>query len=72
MIATRGAQLLQLGKDVAADDDRLAERPELAQQLPQLDPGARVETRRGLVEQQHLRLVDQRVGEAQSLLHAAD
>ena len=66
-----GAQLLELGEDVAADHDRLAERPQLAQELAQLDAGARVEAGGGLVEQQHLRIVDQRVGEAQPLLHAA-
>ena len=66
-----GAQLLELGEDVAADDDRLAERAQLAEQLAQLDPGARVEAGRRLVEEQHLRVVDERVGEAQALLHAA-
>ena len=43
---------------------------ELAEQLAQLDPGARVEAGRRLVEQQDLRVVDQRVGQAQALLHA--
>ena len=70
-MATRGAQLLELGEDVAADEDGLAERAELAEQLAQLDPGARVEAGGGLVEQQHLGVVDERVGEAQALLHAA-
>ena len=65
------AQLLELGQDVAADDDRLAEGAQLAEQLPQLDAGARVEAGRGLVEQQHLGVVDERVGEAEPLLHAA-
>ena len=45
--------------------------PQLAQELAQLDPGPRVEARGRLVEEQHLRVVDQRVGEAQPLLHAA-
>ena len=66
-----GAQLLELGQDVAADDDGLAHRAQLAEQLAQLDPGARVEARGRLVEQQHLRIVDQRVGQAQPLLHPA-
>ena len=66
-----GAQLLELGQDVAADQDRLAERPELAEQLAQLDARPRIEPRRRLVEEQHLRVVDQRVGEAEPLLHAA-
>ena len=64
------AELLELGKDVAADHDRLAERPELAEELAQLDPGPRIEAGRRLVEEQDLRVVDERVGEAQPLLHA--
>ena len=65
------AQLLELGQDVAADDDRLAQRAQLAEELAQLDPGARIEPGGRLVEQQHLGVVDERVGEAQPLLHAA-
>ena len=65
------AELLELGKDVAADEDRLAERAELAEELAQLHAGPRVEARGRLVEQQDLRVVDERVGEAQALLHAA-
>ncbi len=45
--------------------------PQLAEQLAQLDPGARVEAGRRLVEEQDLRVVDEGVGEAQPLLHAA-
>ena len=66
-----GAQLLELGQDVAADEDRLAHRAQLAEELAQLDPGARVEARGRLVEEQHLRIVDERVGQAQPLLHPA-
>ena len=66
-----GAQLLELGEDVAPDEDRLAERAQLAEQLAQLDPGPRVEAGRRLVEEQHRRVVDQGVGEAQPLLHPA-
>ena len=44
-MATGGAQLLQLGEDVAADQDGLAQRPQLAQQLAQLHPGPRVQAR---------------------------
>ena len=65
------AELLELGEDVAADEDRLAERPQLAEELAQLDAGPRVETGGRLVEEQHLRVVDERVGEAEALLHAA-
>ena len=64
------AQLLELGKDVAADDDRLAQRPELTKQLAQLHARPRIQSGRRLVEQEHLRIVDQRVGQTQALLHA--
>ena len=67
----RGAQLLELGEDVAADEDRLAQRAQLAEELAQLDPRPRVEAGRRLVEEQHLRVVDEGVGQAQPLLHAA-
>ena len=67
----RGAQLLELGEDVAADHDRLAEAAKLAEELAQLDAGARIEAGGGLVEQEHLGIVDERVGEAEALLHAA-
>ena len=49
----------------------LPERAELAEQLAQLDAGPRVEARRRLVEEQDLGIVDEGVGEAQPLLHAA-
>ena len=65
------AQLLELGQDVAADEDRLAERPELAQEFAQLDASARVQAGGRLVEEQDLRVVDQGVRQAQPLLHAA-
>ena len=60
-----------MSADVAADEDRLAEGPQLAQQLSELEPRARVEARGRLVEDQHLRVVDQGMREAQPLLHAA-
>ena len=69
-MASDRAQLLELGKDVAADEDRLAERPQLAQELAQLDPGARVQAGRRLVEDQDGGVVHERVGEAEALLHA--
>ena len=64
------AQLLELGEDVAADEDRLAEAAQLAEQLAQLDAGPRVEAGGRLVEEQDLRVVDEGVREAESLLHA--
>ena len=66
----RGAQLLELGEDVAADEDRLAQRAQLAEQLAELDPGPRVEARGGLVEDQDGGIVDEGVGQAEALLHA--
>ena len=66
-----GAHLAELGEDVAADEDRLAHRSQLAEDLAHLDSRSRVEARRRLVEDQQCRVVDQRVGEAQALAHAA-
>ncbi len=51
------------------DGEPVAE--ELRQQLPELAPRDRIDAGRRLVEQQHLRLVDERAGERQLLLHAA-
>ncbi len=56
---------------MAADQDRLAEGSELAEQLAKLDARPWVEARSRLIEQEHLGVVDERVGEAQPLLHAA-
>ena len=56
---------------MAADHDRLAEAAELAQQLAELNARARVQTGRRFVKEQHLGVVDEGVGEAQALLHAA-
>ena len=56
---------------MAADEDRLAERPELAEELAQLHAGARVEAGCRLIEEQDLRIVDQGVRQAQPLLHPA-
>ena len=44
---------------------------ELRQQLPELAARHRVDTRRGLVEQDDPRLVDERARERELLLHAA-
>ncbi len=66
-----GAQLLELGQDVAADEDRLAQRAQFAEQLAKLDPCPRVEAGGGLVEEQDLGVVDERVRQAEPLLHAA-
>ena len=66
-----GAHLAELGEDVAADQDRLAHRPQLSQDLAHLDPRARVEPRCGLVEDEQRRIVDERVRKAQPLPHSA-
>ncbi len=66
-----GAHLAELGEDVAADEDRLAHRTQLAEDLAHLDACARVETRCRLVEDQQGRVMDERVREAQPLAHAA-
>ena len=51
-------------------EDRLAQRPQLAEELAQLDPGARVQAGRRLVEDQDGGVVDERMGQAEALLHA--
>ena len=66
-----GAELLELRKDVAADQDGLAERPEFPEEFAKLDPRPWVESRCRLVEEEHLRVVDEGVGQAEPLLHAA-
>ena len=66
-----GAHLGELGEDVAADQDRLAHRPQLSQDLAHLDPRARVEPRCGLVEDEQRRIVDERVRKAEPLPHSA-
>ena len=64
------ADLGQLGEDVRADEDRLALPASSLEQLAQLDAGARVEAGRRLVHDQHRRIVHQRPGHADALLHA--
>ena len=53
------------------DHDRLAHLPQLLEQFAHLDAGPRVEAAGRLVEQQHLRLVQQHAGQAEPLRHAA-
>jgi hypothetical protein len=52
-------------------EDRLAHRPELFQERADLDAGAGVEARGGLVEQEDLRVVEQDPGQAEPLGHPA-
>ena len=65
------ADVGQLGQDVAGDQDRLAHVAQLLEQAAHLDAGPRVEAAGRLVEQQHLRLVQQHAGQAEPLRHAA-
>ena len=51
--------------------DRDALRQKLRQQLPELAPRHRIDAGRRLVEHDQRRLVDERAGERQLLLHAA-
>src|ERR1700682_2254748 len=68
--ADHRAQLGQLRKDVARDDDGLTHSAQLSEDLAHLDAGPRVETGCRLIQQEHYRIVDERPGQAQSLLHS--
>ena len=67
--ADRRAEVGELREDVAGDQDRLAHPPQLVQQRLHLEPGPGVEARGRLVEDQDRRVVDQRLGQAEPLLH---
>ena len=69
--ADAGAAVGQLGEDVAGDEDRLAHRAELFEQRFHFEAGAGVEAAGGFVEDQDGRVVDERLGQAEALLHAA-
>ena len=71
MIPTLVHSSRELGEDVAADQDRLAHPAQLAQDLAHLDPRARIQARGRLVQDEQLRVVDQRVRQAQPLAHPA-
>ena len=60
--------LLQLREHVARDEHGAALGGEGADQDPEVDPRLRIEAARGLVEQQHRRVVHERAGEAHPLL----
>ena len=60
------ARLRHLGQDVRAEDDGVRA-GELANELPRLDDLLGVEARRGLVEHQHLGVVDDGLREAHAL-----
>ena len=65
----RVADLLHLGQDVGAEQDRDAGVPEVADQVPDgADPG-RVEPVGGLVEDEQVGALQQRSGDREALLH---
>ena len=66
------AHRLDLGQQVAREHDREAAFvDELAQQVQDLDDAERVDRGRRLVEDEQVRRLDQRVGDAEPLAHAA-
>ena len=64
-------QLLGLLHVVGGQQDRLAGRVQLAEDLPQRDAALRVEAGGRLVEEQDLRSVEDRPGHHQPLCHPA-
>ena len=65
------AQPLGFFHEVRGQDQGLAIRRQAAHALPDQVPRLRVETGGGLVEEQKLRVIDQRAGEREAPLHAA-
>ncbi len=65
------AAIGELGEDVAGDEDGFAHRAELFEQRFHFEAGTRVEAAGWFVEDQDGRIVDERLGQAESLLHAA-
>jgi len=57
----------QLGQDVAGNHDGFAMLAEAAEHGPHLDAGPRIKAGKGLIQQQHLRLVQEHAGQAQTL-----
>ena len=64
-------QSAKLGEDVAGDEDRLSHPPQFLQEGLHFDPRPRIQSAGRLVENQHRRIVDERLGQAEPLLHAA-
>ncbi len=65
------ADLSDLGEDVGGDKNRLSFAGEGEDEFPVLPDALGVEVCRRFVEKEHLRIVDQRLGEPEPLLHAA-
>jgi hypothetical protein len=70
MIAMRRAQLRDVLHDVRGEDDD-AVLADLAQQVEEAHALGRVEPRGGLVDDDELRVAEQRDGDAEALAHAA-
>ena len=66
----RVAHLRQLGEDVRGNEDRRALAGQNLHEIFELDAGLRIEPRGRLVEDQHLRLLEQRAPKAEALGHA--
>jgi hypothetical protein len=60
----------QLRQDVAGDDERLALLGEIEQHLAHFDARLGIEPVGRLVEDEHLRIVQERAGDGHALLHA--
>ena len=71
MMPMRGAAIGQFGEDVAGDEDRFAHVAQLFEERFHFEASAGVEAAGGFVEDQHRRVVDERFGQAEPLLHAA-
>ena len=69
--ADRGTEVGHLGENVARHEDGPSHGVQLLGEFAELQPAGRVEPGGRLVQQQYLRLVQQRLGEAEPLPHAA-
>ncbi|CVK34061.1 protein of unknown function [Methanoculleus bourgensis] len=65
------ADLPDLGEDVGGDEDRLSFAGEVLDEFPVLPDSLGVEVCRRLVKEEYFRIVDQRLGEPEPLLHPA-
>ena len=64
------AERLGVAQDVRAEEHRAPLVPQLEDQLPHLAPAERIESRHRLVEEHDLRVVDERLRDADALHHA--
>jgi hypothetical protein len=68
--ADRCADVGELREDVGREEDRLSKPAELQEQIADLDPRAWIKVARGLVKDEHLRVVEEDPAELKALLHA--